>query len=36
VELATGNHQCLFYGDLVAELTELGLQLGLDVVNPAG
>ena len=35
VQLATGNHQCVFYGDLVAELTELGHQLGLDVVNPA-
>jgi L-fucose isomerase-like protein len=35
VQLATGNHQCLFYGDLVAELTEVGRQLGLDVVNPA-
>ncbi|MFP8881654.1 MAG: hypothetical protein VCE43_20435 [Myxococcota bacterium] len=35
VQLATGNHQCLFYGNLVAELTELGEQLGIEVVNPS-
>jgi L-fucose isomerase-like protein len=35
VQLATGNHQCLFYGNLVNELQEIGRQLGLEVVDPA-
>ena len=35
VQLATGNHQCLFYGNLVDELHEVGRQLGLEVVDPA-
>jgi L-fucose isomerase-like protein len=34
VQLATGNHQCLFYGNLVDELHEVGRQLGLEVVDP--
>jgi L-fucose isomerase-like protein len=34
VQLATGNHQCLFYGNLVDELSEVGRQLGIEVVDP--